>query len=300
MGIPCGIGIGSTKTLAKLANHIAKTSERNPGSSPEQVCNRANLEPQELAALMQATKVAQVWGVGRRTSAQLGEIGVVTALDLARLDPSMVKRRWSTVLERTVRELQGTDCIGLEQEPPAKQQIACTRSFGQSVLALHELQQAVTEFASRAAQKARLQNSHAAQVLVFIRTSPFRAQDLQCSGSTVVPLRRASNDTRDITQVALMGLDRIFRHGHRYAKAGGMLLDLQPAGLEQQELSLDGDIADPGASRLMQALDTVNQRYGRGTLTMASAGLGNEQRSWNRSKNASRQATPQTGKAWHW
>ena len=284
IGIPCGIGIGPTKTLAKLANHIAKTSERNPGSYPEQhaqVCNLANLEPQELAALLQATEVGQVWGVGRRINAQLGDMGVVTALDLARLDPAMVKRRWSTVLERTVRELQGTDCIGLEQEPPAKQQIACTRSFGQSVLTLHELQQAVTEFASRAAQKARLQNSHAAQVLVFIRTSPFRAQDLQYSGSTVVPLRRSSNDTRDITRAALMGLERIFRQGYRYAKAGVMLLDLQPAGLEQQELSLDGDIADPRASRLMQALDAVNQRYGRGTLTMASAGLSNEQRSWN-------------------
>jgi DNA polymerase V len=173
----------------------------------------------------------------------------------------------------------------LEQEPPAKQQIACTRSFGQSVLTLHELQQAVTEFASRAAQKARLQNSHAAQVLVFIRTSPFRAQDLQYSGSTVVPLRRSSNDTRDITNAALMGLERIFRQGYRYAKAGVMLLDLQPAGLTQQDLLLGDAIVegrgDAAARRLMHALDTVNQRFGKGTLTMASAGLENEQRMWS-------------------
>ena len=282
-GIPTGIGIGSTKTLAKLANHIAKTAERKPGSYPDhhaQVCHLGNLKPMELDALMQATEVGEVWGVGRRIGAQLKEAGIHTVLDLARLDPVMVKRRWSVVLERTVRELQGTDCMGLEHAPPAKQEIACTRSFGHSVLDLSALQEAVTEFASRAAQKLRLQNGHAGQVLTFIRTSPFRAQDLQYSRSTVVPLRRASNDSRDICQAALLGLQAIYRPGYRYAKAGVMLLDLRPADLVQQELALDDEVADPGGSRLMQALDAVNQRFGRNTLSLASAGLAGEPRQW--------------------
>jgi DNA polymerase V len=283
IGIACGIGIGPTKTLAKLANHIAKTAERKPGSYPDQhaqVCHLGDLEPRELDALMLATEVGEVWGVGRRIGAQLKDAGINTVLDLARLDPVMVKRRWSVVLERTVLELQGTDCMGLEQAPPAKQEIACTRSFGHAVLDLSALREAVTEFAGRAAQKLRLQNGHAAQVLTFIRTSPFRAQDLQYSRSTVVPLRRPTNDTRDISQAALSGLHAIFRPGFRYAKAGVMLLDLRPADLVQQELMLEDDGADPGANRLMQALDAVNQRFGRNTVALASAGLAGEERQW--------------------
>ncbi len=216
IGIACGIGIGPTKTLAKLANHIAKTAERKPGSYPEQhaqVCNIGTLDITERHALMQATEVGEVWGVGRKIGAQLKEAGIHTVLDLVRLDPATVKRRWSVVLERTVRELQGTDCIGLEHEAPAKQEIACTRSFGHAVLELSMLQEAVTEFASRAAQKLRLQNGHAGQVLTFIRTSPFRLQDLQYSRSTVVPLRRPSNDSRDICHAALLGLQATPRPG---------------------------------------------------------------------------------------
>jgi len=283
IGIACGIGIGPSKTLAKLANHIAKTAERKPGSYPDhhsQVCNLGNLEPGERDALMQATEVGEVWGVGRRMGAQLKESGILTVLDLARLDPAMVKRRWSVMLERTVRELHGTDCIGLEHEPPKKQEIACTRSFGHPVLELSMLQEAVTEFASRAAQKLRLQNGHAGQVLTFIRTSPFRTQDVQYSQSTVVPLRRPTNDSRDINQAALLGLQAIYRPGFKYAKAGVMLLDIRPAELIQYELALDGDEADPGSRRLMQALDAVNQRFGRGTVTLASAGLSGDQRQW--------------------
>ena len=284
IGIACGIGIGPTKTLAKLANHIAKTAERKPGSYPDhhaQVCHLGNLESDERDALMLATEVGEVWGVGRRIGAQLKEAGIHTVLDLARLDPVMVKRRWSVVLEHTVRELQGTDCMGLEHEPPAKQEIACTRSFGHAVMELSALQEAVTEFACRAAQKLRRQDGHAGQVLTFIRTSPFRVQDLQYSRSTVVPLRRPTHDSRDISQAALLGLQAIYRPGYRYAKAGVMLLDLRPAGLVQQELALEDDEADAGSPRLMQALDAVNMRFGRGTVALASAGLAGDRRQWS-------------------
>ena len=282
-GIACGIGIGPTKTLAKLANHIAKTVERKPGTYPDhhaQVCNLGGLAPGELDALLQGTAVDEVWGVGKRIGAQLKADSMHTALDLARLDPNTVKRRWSVVLDRTVRELQGTDCMGLDHEPAAKQQIACTRSFGSAVFDLAALQEAVTEFASRAALKLRDQSGHAGQVLTFIRTSPFRIQDEQYSRSTVVPLRRPSSDTRAISHAALQGLQAIFKPGFSYAKAGVMLLDLRPADLIQQELALEEDAADPGGSRLMQALDSVNQRYGRGTLGLACAGLAGAQQQW--------------------
>ena len=221
----------------------------------------------------------EVWGVGRRITAQLNEGGIHTVLDLVRLDPAMVRGRWSVVLERTVRELQGTPCIELEHAPQPKQEIACTRSFGHPVSELADLKEAVTEFASRAAQKLRQQGSLVNQVLVFIRTSPFR-QDPQYSRSTITPLRRPSADTAVIVSAALAGLRAIYRPGFKLAKAGVMLLDLQSAAVQQGELDLQDDDA-PDRSRLMTALDELNQRYGRGTLLMASAGLAGDLRAWS-------------------
>ena len=281
VGIPCGIGIGSTKTLAKLANHIAKTAERKPGSYPAQhaqVCDLSMLSRAELEAVLGATSVNEVWGVGRRITEQLKHSGIHTVLDLVRLDLALVRSRWSVVLERTVRELQGMPCIGLDDEPAPKKEIASTRSFGHAVTELYDLNEAVTEFASRAAQKVRKQDSVVGQVLVFIRTSPFR-KEAQYSRSMTVPLRRPSADTGVMVNAALLGLRAIYRPGFNYAKAGVMLLDLQPGTVQQGELDLqDASGADKG--RLMTAMDELNLRYGRGTVVVASAGLAGEQRVW--------------------
>ncbi|CAM8620905.1 DinP Nucleotidyltransferase/DNA polymerase involved in DNA repair [Comamonadaceae bacterium] len=283
VGIPCGIGIAQTKTLAKLANHIAKTAERKPGSYPDklaQVCNLAALEPLERDAVFAATEVGEVWGVGRQISKQLQAGGIHTVLDLMKLDPGTVRSKWSVVLERTVRELQGTPCIDLEHTPAAKKEIACTRSFGQPVTELHQLAEAATEFASRAAEKVRKQHSQAVQVLVFIRTSPFR-NNPQYSRSMVLPLRRPSADTAAIVKAALMGLEHIFQPGFLYAKAGVMLLDLQPDNQVQTELDLEDDDAGEDRTRLMHAMDTLNQRFGKGTVLTASAGLDGVHRQWS-------------------
>jgi DNA polymerase V len=211
--------------------------------------------------------VGEVWGVGQRIGAQLQGVGIKTVLDLMKLDPAAVKRRWSVALERTVRELQGTACIGFDDQPAPKQEIACTRSFGQPVTLLVDLQEAVTEFASRASEKLRKQGSHTGQVLVFIRTSPFQKQDRQYSRSTVVPLRRPTDDSRTISQAALMGLASIYQPGYRYARAGVMLMALNDAGVGQGELALEDDddaslLREAEGPRLMQALDAANRRYG--------------------------------------
>ena len=282
VGIPCGIGIGTTKTLAKLANHIAKTAERKLGRYPEylaQVCNLAALTQSELEAVFATTAVNEVWGVGRRIAAQLNEGGIKTVLDLIRLDPATVRSRWSVVLERTVRELQGTPCVGLEDVPSPKKEIASTRSFGQPVTELVDLIEAVTEFASRAALKLRKQASQANQVMCFIRTSPFR-DDPQYSRSITVPLRRPSADTAVIVSAAVAGLRSIYRPGFKLAKAGVMLMDLQPDSVRQVELALENDDVQH-TSGLMTALDELNLRYGRGTVQMASAGLAGERRIWS-------------------
>ena len=275
IGIPTCIGIGPTKTLAKLANHIAKSADRKPGSYPVQlgkVCNLVEMTDRQRDWLYRRTEVGEIWGVGRRIGQQLKDAGITTALDLKQLDPATVKRSWSVVLERTVRELNGIACIDLEHAPAPKQQIACTRSFGQKVTEIGELEQAITEFASRAAQKLRNQGSQACAVLVFIRTSPFRLQDRQYARSITVPLRLPSSDTLRIVGAALTGLKQIFQPGFLYAKAGVMLLDLQQASVMQQELDLGGhDIeTDRRHQRLMLALDAVNDRFGKGTLRLGS------------------------------
>ena len=203
-GVPCGVGIAPTKTLAKLANHIAKTAERKPGSYPAQyaqVCDLSGASPQELQALLQATEVGEVWGVGGRIGAQLQALGVRTVWDLTRMDAQVVRQRWSVVLERTVQELRGIPCLGLDDVPPPKQQIACTRSFGSAVRELAPLTEAVAEFATRAAEKLRQQGSLAGEVLVFIRTSPFRPVP-QYSRSHVQPLVTPTDDTRRIVGAA--------------------------------------------------------------------------------------------------
>lgn len=303
-GIPTCIGIGPTKTLAKLANHIAKTAERKPGVYPEQIsghgpngsagslaqiCHLGLLSEVDKRQVFQRTEVTEVWGVGARIGKQLKEAGIATVQDLVQLDPVTVARRWSVVLERTVRELQGTQCIGLEHEPPAKQQIACTRSFGHTVTEQAELAQAITEFASRAAEKLRRQKQQASQILTFIRTSPFRRQDDQYSRSMVWPLVRPTQDTAVLVNAALQTLKAIYRPGFNYAKAGVMLMDLVPedfvqgeldwgdTGRAPREMGTCSDTTHPKApardrSRVMGAMDNLNARYGRGTVKLASGG----------------------------
>jgi DNA polymerase V len=292
-GIPCGIGIAPTKTLAKLANHIAKTAERKPGSYPDkfaQVCDLASTAPEELQALLEATDVGEVWGVGGRIGAQLRELGVKTVGDLARMEPQQVRQRWSVVLERTVQELRGVACMSLDDVPPPKQQIACTRSFGSAVRDHGQLAEAVSAFAVRASEKLRQQDSLASEVLVFIRTSPFRKLP-QYSKSHVQPLVRPTADSREIVGAALDGLKRIYRPGFDYAKAGVMLMDLSSAHQVQAELCFDGGPGiepAPGAGqtahrdpqRLMAALDAVNQRWGKHTMKLGSNRLTQAPRGW--------------------
>lgn len=296
VGIPCGIGIGRTKTLAKLANHIAKTAERKPGSYPAelaQVCNLTALPAQDLDDVLAATLVEEVWGVGRRIAAQLHEAGVHTVLDLARLDPATVRRRWSVVLERTVRELQGMQCIELDDAPAPKKQIACTRSFGQAVTELQPLIEAVSEFASRAAEKLRKQGSLAGELLVFCHTSPFRPGP-RFNRSIVVPLRRPTADTGKLVLAAAAGMRRIYEPGYKMAKAGVILLDLAPDCFLQGQLDLEEE-NKRDRSKLMMTLDLLNQRYGKSTVHSASTGRTSKTQAWQMKQE---RRTPQYTTRW--
>ncbi|MEQ6473833.1 Y-family DNA polymerase [Comamonas sp. wu1-DMT] len=272
-GIPTCVGLAPTKTLAKLCNHVAKDSERKPGSYPaelQRVCNWAELSEQQRTDILARTAASEVWGVGRRISAQLAEQGVLTALDLARLPAQVARDGWSVVLERTVRELQGVSCISLETAPAAKKQIACTRSFGHPITTLPPLIEAVSEFATRAAEKLRAGGLRAGALHVFVHTSPFRP-GRRFYETAVTQLQPPSSDTKALVNAAVHGLRSIYQPGYQLSKAGVLLQDLCPATIQQGNLLFE----EPGRdqSKLMEAMDKVNKRFGKGTVHVASTGV---------------------------
>ncbi|MDR0217141.1 MAG: DUF4113 domain-containing protein [Comamonas sp.] len=275
IGLPTCVGIATTKTLAKLANHVAKDAERKPGSYPvelAQVCNLAECPPEMQLHVLHQTPVGDVWGVGRRIARRLAELNICTALDLSRMPPAQARDQFSVVLERTVLELRGIPCIPLELEPPPKQQIACTRSFGMPITDLPPLVEAVSHFAQRAAEKLRAQGSRCGSLLVFAHSSPFRTNDPRFSESATVQLLQPSSDTAVLVTAAERGMRKIYRPGYRLAKAGVMLLDLSPQTREQSSL-LPDDTTTTGRdqSALMEAMDQINQRWGKGTVSAGSA-----------------------------
>ena len=283
VGIPCGVGIARTKTLAKLANHIAKTAERKPGTYPVElatVCDLSRLGADQLREVMTSTDVGEVWGIGRQISTQLKERGVASVQDFVDLPCSVVRGTWGVVLERTWRELRGEPCIELSDVPTPKKQIACTRSFGQPVTGLTELREAISEFTSRAAEKLRKQRHLAGQVLVFARTSPFR-DGPRFSKSVVVPLIRPSADTTELANAAVKGLRSIYEPGFQLAKAGVMLLDLVPDNFVQAALDWAAPLNDQrDRSKLMRAMDEVNDRFGKRTVLLGSSGLTQGANTW--------------------
>lgn len=284
LGLPTSVGLAHTKTLAKLANHIAKACDRKPEHYPEslrrlaQVCNFGEVSPTELATLMGLTDVVDVWGVGRKYAEKLRAGGVKTVLDLVRADSASVRREFSVVLEKSVRELRGTPCMSVDEAPAARQHMLVSRKVGNPVTDVEAIVEAVSEFASRAAEKLRQQDSVAGAIQVFFTTSPFRTNDRQHSPSLTVPLRSTADSGRLIS-AAVRATRQMFRSGFNYTKAGAMLLDLQDKEAAKRQGELDLFVADDEAgasaetkdrSALMEAMDKLNQRFGRGAVRIGS------------------------------
>ena len=289
-GIPACIGIAPTKTLAKLCNYVAKNAERKPGSYPielSRVCNWTELTEDRQLDVLRRTPAGEVWGIGKRISSKLAEQGILTALDVARMPTAKARDEWSVVLERTVRELQGISCITLEQAPPPKKQIACTRSFGHPITTMPSLIEAVSEFATRAGEKLRNGGMRAGVLNVFAHTSPFRPGQ-RFYKTAVMQLQPASSDTKVLVDAAVRGLRQIYEPGYQLSKAGVILQDLC-AGTEQQAvLSFTDPEAVRDASALMEAMDKINARFGKGVVHVASTGQTQEDESGWRMKQERR------------
>ena len=266
-GIPVSVGIAVTKTLAKVANHRAKKDQACAG-----VC--VMLDDAAIDAELGRLPLTDIWGIAGRLAHRLQAIGIATPLALKQTDARFIRERFSVTLERTVRELQGTPCIALEEAPPDRKTIMASRSFGRMVTERREMEEA---YATRAAEKMRRQQLAAGRVMVFVQTNPFRPQDAQYARERMLALPVATADTGTIIGAAHHALGAIWRPGFHYKKAGAMLLDLVKADRVQAALFDHPD--DPRSQARMRALDTLNRRFGRDTVSYAAAGV--RRRGWS-------------------
>jgi DNA polymerase V len=264
-GLPVCVGIGPSKTLAKLANHAAKK-----GHAPDGVCDFNAWEPERLDSLLGEIHVGEVWGIGRRLVPKLADLGIESVLDLRSADPEYMRQQFSVVMEKTVRELRGQACIELEEIAPPKQQIISSRSFGFPVSDLSSLSEAVSLYVSCAAEKLRRQDSYAALLHVFIHTSPF-GDGPKYSGGETIKLPAPTDDTLQLVRLAMYILKRIYRPGFRFQKAGVMLGEIVPAGGQQTDM-FGFRTAEDHSAKLMVAMDAINGRWGRHTIRAASQG----------------------------
>ncbi len=261
--MPVGVGIAPTKTLAKLANHAAKKIPQTNGVCVLDV-------PKKWQWLQKRIPVNKIWGIGSRLSKRLIEQDIISAADLAAADPKQLGYLFSVNMERTIRELNGESCMPLEDMPAPKKQIYCTRSFGQRITDLAELQQAACLYAARAAEKLRAQDSLAITLHVFINTS-HHAPDTYFNSKTV-KLDYPTNDTRKIEAKVKVAVAKLYRDGYSYAKAGVGIVELQDRSHKQN------DFFNPGQSlkseALMMCMDNINAKFGRNSTHIAAQGMG--------------------------
>jgi len=265
-GIPVSIGIAPTKTLAKVANHIAK---RHGIVERVYYFNSAQQIMQKLANF----KVRDVWGIGRQLEKKLLGMGIYTAADLIALPDTTLKHAFNIVMQRTVMELQGIACIELQDDMINKKQIMVSRSFGKRVTELVDLQEAIATYASRACEKLRGQGSVCGGFFVFIHTGLHGSSDTVYHNSIYIKLPSPSADTRTILHLAKHGLAKIFRPGYRYQKVGIILSDFAQA--EQLQIDLFAHDNLEHSETLMHTLDEINYKLGKHALQFGAAGLNN-------------------------
>ena len=258
-GIPVGVGIGPTKTLAKLANWAAKTWRKSGGVIDLR-------DPERCDRLLKMTEVSEVWGVGRRLTARLRPLGIQTAWDLAQYDSASLRRQFSVVLEKTARELRGISCLELEEAVPPRQKICSSKMFGCCLRDISPIREAVVAYVTKAAEKLRSQQSLAGAMQVAIRTGMHNPNQPRYANAINCPLSYPTDDTRVLAAAAVRGLEAIFRQGYAYSKAEVLLMDLRQRG------EFTGDLfaaaVRPGADRLMAVVDKINAREGRGTVRL--------------------------------
>ena len=265
-GIPTSIGIAKTKTLSKIANHIAKKTK----SGVVSLIGIKDIDP-----ILEKVEINDVWGVGKQLTKFFVQNGIHNAKQLKNISNTWIKKSSNVLSSRTAMELRGISCIALETQNSKRKSCVVSRSFAKKVEKLQELQESITSYCLNAAEKIRSESLIAKSITIFIRTSPFQNQFAYYSNSKTIDLPIATDNSIEIVKTALTGLKDIFKNGYRYQKAGIMLSGLSSS---QGSKNLFSSIKDVKIKNLMKSIDNTNYRFGRSTLSLASAGINKK---WN-------------------
>ena len=271
-GIPTSIGIAKTKTLSKVANHIAKKKK----SGVVSLIGIENIDP-----ILEKVEINDVWGVGKQLTKFYHQNGIYNAKQLKNKSNTWIKKSSNVLSSRTVMELRGISCINLETTSSKRKSCVVSRSFGKKIENFQELKEAIVNYSLNASEKIRSESLIAKSVTIFIRTSPFQNRYGFYSNSKIIDFPIATNNSIEIVKAAVSGLESIFKNGYRYQKAGVMLSHLSNS---NNGKNLFSSKKDEKINNLMKSIDNTNYRYGRSTLSLASAGI---QKKWNMRKEYS-------------
>ena len=263
VGIPTCVGLGPTKTLAKVANFIAKKRPQYDG-----VCDLRSASIR--AELLPTVPVDEVWGIGSASAAKLARLGVQTAADLAAMKPDDARALMSVTGGRVVYELRGISCLPLEMIEPTRRGIAVTRSFGRAVTSWAEMSEALASYGTRAAEKMRRHGVAAQSIFVFVHTNPHNSDPFYSNGATA-RFGETTNDTGEVVATAVRLGKRLWRDGFRYSKAGVMISELLPESTRQP--ALFGELDRERRERVWKTMDSLNVKLGRNTVRILSAGV---------------------------
>ena len=262
-GIPTSVGISNTKTLSKVANHIAKKNKAGVVFLKENIDN-----------ILKNFDIADVWGVGRQLSKLYIKNGIDNAYKLKNISNTWVKKSTNVLGAKTVMELRGISCIDLETEETRRKSCCVSRSFGKKVESLDKLKESITTHCLNAAEKIRTDKQTTRAVTIFIRTSPFDKNRKYYSNSITIELPVATNNSIELVKTAISGLGKIYKYGYFYQKAGVILSKLRDA--SEKELNLLAPILENKSQPLMRAIDFTNAKYGRNAISIAQAGISND------------------------
>ncbi len=267
-GIPVSVGVAGTKCLSKVANEIAKKHNRFNG-----VVDFENMKDDEIDEYLDMIEVNDVWGIGSKYAKRLNLKQIYTAKELKYSDPKWIKRILNVMGERIVLELRGIGCYGLEENPGLNKGICCSRSFGYPVTKFNEMKEAVASYIAKAAERLRKQSAYSNIVIVYIKTNRFKDTP-QYSNAAYIKLIEPTSSTIELTKYALYCLNKIFKNGYKYKKCGVLLEGIQPDSQKQLNCFYGFDEKDDNKKIcLMQAVDSINSRFGHGKIKLAAEGV---------------------------
>ncbi|MGS5405752.1 Y-family DNA polymerase [Acinetobacter junii] len=277
IGLPVCVGIGKSKTEAKIANHIAK---KNPSFNG--VCDLVNMDLCNKEYYLAQIEVSEVWGVGRKHSKKLQTMNINTVLDLASADPREMQKRFSIVMARTVAELQGISCIEIEHTPPSKKQIVASRSFGSRVTELTDLKEAISMYAQDACSRLRSEDLLCGTIIAFVQSNPFDPNVPFYNQSVSYTFPEPTDFAPELAKAATLMLNHIYKAGIKYKKCGVVLTCLEPKNGHTYDLLTDFEEIEK-KERLMKAMECVHQKFGKKKIGIGPCFVPN--RNWTMSRD---------------